>query len=76
MVCYQLVDERDNESYKGNNPKGLCSIRNIMSHLLPLMNMFTCVYQLSIITGSDVEKVPKGSLKLSTQLSISDLLTS
>ena len=73
MVCYQLVDERDNESYKGNNPTGLCSIRNIMSHLLP---HFTCVYQLSIITGSKVEKVPKGSLKLSTQLSISDLLTS
>ena len=31
MVCFQMVDERDNDSYKGNNPTGLCSIRNIMS---------------------------------------------
>ena len=31
MVCFQMVDERDNDSYKGNNPTGLYSIRNIMS---------------------------------------------
>ena len=64
MVCYQLVDERDNESYKGNNPMGLCSIRNIMSPLIttPLrvgLRHFTCMYQLSIFKGSKVERSTK-----------------
>jgi len=44
MVCFQLVDERDNESYKGNNPTGLCSIRNIMSPLITtLLVYFSCL---------------------------------
>ena len=41
MVCFQLVDERDNESYKGNNPTGLCSIRNIMSPLIT--TIYLCI---------------------------------
>lgn len=48
MVCFQLVDERDNESYKGNNPTGLCGIRNIMS---PLITTHLLVYISSLLLG-------------------------